>query len=175
MKPEEIEKESFRIILQEMGPHRFSPAELAIVQRVIHATADFEYAHLLRFSPGAIEAGINALRSGCKLVSDVQMITAGVKHSHLEKFGCQINCLIADPEIAHKARISGRTRSEVAMQQFGEDLSNAIVAIGNAPTALFEVIRLFEVENIRPALVIGVPVVVFIILKQRNLRKSFAA
>ena len=76
MKPEEIEQESFRIILEELGPHKFSPAELAIVQRVIHATADFEYARLLAFSPLAIERGIRALIGGCKVITDVKMVAA---------------------------------------------------------------------------------------------------
>ena len=158
MRPEEIEKESFRVILQEMGPQSFSPAELAIVQRVIHATADFEYAHILRFSHGAIEAGINTLRSGSKLVSDVRMIAVGVDRARLESFGCQITCLVDDPEVADIARKSGKTRSETAMLRFGKELANTIVAIGNAPTALFEVLRLYEAQKIRPALVVGVPV-----------------
>jgi precorrin-8X/cobalt-precorrin-8 methylmutase len=158
MKPEEIEQESFRIILQELGPHTFSAAELAIVQRVIHATADFDFARSLRFSQHAIEQGIAALRSGCHLVSDVQMIVAGVNRLRLERFGCTLHCLVHAPEVIDAARQSGKTRSEVAMQQFGKLLDGAVVAIGNAPTALFEVLRLFQEEHVQPALVIGAPV-----------------
>jgi precorrin-8X/cobalt-precorrin-8 methylmutase len=158
MKPEEIERESFRIILDELGPHAFSAAELAIVQRVIHATADFEFAHILRFSPGAIESGIQALRGGCKLISDVQMIAAGVSKPRLTPFGCQVHCLVDDSQVIELAKQTGKTRSEIAMQQLGPQLSGAIVAVGNAPTALFEVMRLFETERIQPALVVGVPV-----------------
>ena len=155
MKPEEIEQESFRIILEELGTHPFSAAELAIVQRVIHATADFDFARSLRFSQHAIEQGIAALRGGCPLVSDVKMITAGVNHAHL---GCAVQCLVDDPKVVDLARQNGKTRSEVAMQQFGKQLNGAVIAIGNAPTALFEVIRLVQEEGIQPALVIGVPV-----------------
>jgi precorrin-8X/cobalt-precorrin-8 methylmutase len=158
MKPEEIEQESFRIILDELGTHPFSAAELAVVQRVIHATADFDFARSLCFSPHAIEAGMAALRSGCLLVSDVQMIAAGVNRPRLEHFGCTMQCLVHDSRVINLARQSGKTRSEVAMQQFGKQLNGAVVAIGNAPTALFEVIRLFQEEGIQPVLVIGAPV-----------------
>jgi precorrin-8X/cobalt-precorrin-8 methylmutase len=158
MRPEEIEQESFRIILEEMGAHSFSPMELPIVQRVIHASADFEYARSLRFSSGAIESGIHALRGGCEVISDVQMIAAGINGQRLAYFGGKVRCLVADPEVANIAWQSSKTRSEIAMRLFGEQLSGAIVAIGNAPTALFEVLRLSSEAQIQPALVIGVPV-----------------
>jgi precorrin-8X/cobalt-precorrin-8 methylmutase len=158
MKPHQIEKESFRIILSELGEHSFTPQELPIVQRVIHATADFEFSEILQFSPQAIQSGISAIRNGCKLVSDVQMITAGVSRPNLEKFGCSLACRISHPEVIAQAKASQKTRSETAMQHFGPDLNNSIVLIGNAPTALFEVLRLHEERQITPALVIGVPV-----------------
>lgn len=158
MKPDEIERKSFKIILSELGPHSFSEAELAIVKRVIHATADFDYAHLLRFSPNAIEKGIQALRGGCRLICDVQMIAAGVSRIRLEQLGCPVLCRVDDAQVAELARQSGGTRSEAAMRQIGADLGGAVVAIGNAPTALLEVLRLCEAEAIRPALVVGVPV-----------------
>lgn len=158
MKPAEIEQESFRIILAELGTHTFPAAELAIVQRVIHATADFEYANLLQFSADAISNGIGALQGGCQLVSDVQMIVAGVNQPRLAKFGCRIRCLVDDPAVARIAQDQGKTRSEIAMQQFGAKLNGAIVAIGNAPTALLELLRMCAAEDIHPALVVGVPV-----------------
>jgi precorrin-8X/cobalt-precorrin-8 methylmutase len=158
MTPEEIEEESFRIILTELGQHSFSPSELAIVQRVIHATADFEYAHLLHFSPGAIESGMRALRGGSSLVCDVQMITAGASSTRLAHFGNRVYCRVNAPHVTVLAKQLGKTRSEVAMQDIGEGLDGAVVVIGNAPTALFEVLRLNREKMIRPALVIGVPV-----------------
>ncbi|MCE1252253.1 MAG: precorrin-8X methylmutase [Anaerolineae bacterium] len=158
MKPEEIEKESFRIILEELGPQTFSAAELAIVQRVIHATADFEYARLLQFSAEAITAGLNALRGGCPVICDVQMIAAGVNRQRLAAWGCQVYCAVNDPQVTDLAGLNGQTRSEVAMRLFGEKLNGALVAIGNAPTALLEVLRLNRAARILPALVVGVPV-----------------
>ncbi len=144
--------------LDEMGTNSFTEAELPIIQRVIHATADFDYAKLLRFSKHAIEKGIEALQSGCTIISDVQMIAAGVSQLKMDHFGCQITCAVSDPKIAELSRITGKTRSELAIHQYGELLNGSIVAIGNAPTALFEVLRLFKAEQIRPALVVGVPV-----------------
>lgn len=158
MKPEEIEKESFRIILNEMGPHSFSERELPIVQRVIHATADFEYRELIRFSPNAIDAAIRAIRSGCRVYSDVRMIEAGISRPLMESFGCVSGCYVNDANVAETAKRDGKTRSETAMRLIGADLENAAVLIGNAPTALFEVLRLYAEERIRPAFVVGVPV-----------------
>jgi precorrin-8X/cobalt-precorrin-8 methylmutase len=158
VKPEEIERESFRIILSEMGLHHFTEKELPIVQRVIHATADFEYAKILRFSSDAIRAGMTALRSGCSLFCDVQMIAAGVNQSRLESRGGNVFCRVNAPQIVEESRATGRTRSELAIRHFGSALNGSVVAIGNAPTALFEVIRLWKEECIKPALVIGVPV-----------------
>lgn len=158
MKPEEIERESFRIIREELGEQPFSAAELAVVLRVIHATADFDFCDLLRFSPAAIAEGIQSLRRGCRLVCDVQMIAAGVDRTRLQRFGCRVDCLVDAPDVETTARESDRTRAEVAMRSIGEGLSDAIVVAGNAPTALFEVIRLYETEQIKPALVVGVPV-----------------
>lgn len=158
MKPEDIEKESFRIILSEMGAHSFSERELPIVQRVIHATADFEMQQLIRFSPNAIDSAIRAIRSGCRVYSDVRMIEAGISRPLMESFHCVSGCYVSDPTVAAEAKRSGKTRSETAMRLIGRDLENAVVLIGNAPTALFEVLRLYEEEGIRPAFVVGVPV-----------------
>ncbi len=150
MKPEDIETESFRIILSELGHHNFSETELPIVQRVIHATADFDYAQFLRFSPNAIAEGIHALRSGCNIFSDVQMIAAGVNHSHLDRLGGQVMCRVNAPEVAEESCATGKTRSEIAMRQFGTKLNGSIVSIGNAPTALYEIIRLYKEEVLNP-------------------------
>jgi precorrin-8X/cobalt-precorrin-8 methylmutase len=157
MRPEEIETESFRIILQELGEHHFSAQELPIVQRVIHATADFEYAQLLTFSPSAISNGVNALRSGCRILTDVQMTAVGISQPYLQRFSSLVRCAVAEPETAALAQQAGITRSAAAIRRLAGDLPNAIVALGNAPTALFEVLRLAQ-EGYRPALVVGVPV-----------------
>ena len=158
MRPEEIEAESFRLIRQELGPHTFSPDELAVVMRVIHATADPECAQNLRFHPRAITSGLQALRSGCAILADVRMVEAGISRRYLAAVSCQIQCAIDDPEVARIARRSGETRSTIAMRHLREHMDGNILAIGNAPTALLEVVRLCRDEGVRPALTIGVPV-----------------
>jgi precorrin-8X/cobalt-precorrin-8 methylmutase len=158
MKPHEIEKESFRIILSEMKEHSFTAQELLIVQRVIHATADFDYQDLIRFSPQAIRKAITAIHSGAPVFSDVQMIAAGVSKNLLNSRGMEINCLINDSQVAKIAKDEGLTRSQTAMALLGKALNDAIILIGNAPTALFEVLRLYHQESVRPAFIVGVPV-----------------
>ncbi len=158
MKPEEIEPESFRIILEELGAHSFSAQELPIVQRVIHASADFEYAQLIAFSPTAIADGIRALRSGCKVLTDVQMAASGISQAHLRRFSGSVRCAIQEEETTSLAHAEGITRSTAAIRRMSADLNGAVVAIGNAPTALFELLRLVNEEGVRPALVVGVPV-----------------
>lgn len=158
MKPEDIERASFRIILQELGEHSFSPQELRIVQRVIHATADFEYAKLLAFSPTAIADGIRALRSGCQVLTDVQMIAVGISQTHLRRFYNTVRCVIQEPETSTLAKAEKITRAAAAMRRMSAELAGALVAIGNAPTALFEVLNLAQSTSLKPALIVGVPV-----------------
>ncbi|HTX79293.1 MAG TPA: precorrin-8X methylmutase [Longilinea sp.] len=158
MRPDEIEYESFRIILRELGDHSFSPQELPIVQRVIHATADFEYAKLLAFSSSAIADGIRALRCGCKVLTDVKMTAVGISQAYVRRFSGSICCVIQEPETMSLAQAEGITRSAAAIRRMSADLDGAVVALGNAPTALFELLRLVKDEGPRPALVVGVPV-----------------
>lgn len=158
MQPHDIERESFRIIQREMGAHEFNPQELQIVTRVIHATADFEYRHLLRFHPQAIASGIAALRRGAPIVVDVQMAQAGIGEGMVSFLGGRIVCDIRHPEVYEAAKTTGLTRSALAMRRNAAVIEGGIAVIGNAPTALLEVIRLIREEGAQPALVIGVPV-----------------
>jgi precorrin-8X/cobalt-precorrin-8 methylmutase len=153
-----IENESFRIIRAEMGPHAFGAAEEAIAVRVIHATADFDFVRTLRFSPGAVAAGVDALRGGGAIVSDVHMIEAGVSARLLDRLGGAIHCAIDAPAVYARAEREGTTRAVAAMRELTPHVDGGIVAIGNAPTALYEVLRLMDEEGIRPALIVGVPV-----------------
>ncbi len=155
-----IEDGSFAIIDREAGPHQFGPAEWQVVRRVIHATADFEFKTLLRFHPDAVHAGIAALRTGCPVLVDVKMIAAGLSEERLSAYGCAVHSFISDADVITAAKANNSTRAIEAMRKAHRRnlLSGAVVAIGNAPTALLEVVRLAREEAVRPALVIGVPV-----------------
>lgn len=155
-----IEEASFAVIDAEAGPHAFSPAEWQVVRRIIHATADFEFARTLAFSPGAVTAGVAALRTGAPVLADVQMIVAGLSRARLSAYGSEARCFIADAEVIAAARAAGCTRAAEAVRKASRLglLDGAVVAVGNAPTALAEVQRLVLEEGARPALVIGVPV-----------------
>jgi precorrin-8X/cobalt-precorrin-8 methylmutase len=154
-----IEDSSFAIIDAEAGAHEFRSDEWQVVRRVIHATADFEFKSLMRFSPDAIASGIAALTRGCPIVADVKMILAGLNEERLAAYGCKTHCFISDEDVIAEAKAKNSTRAIEAMrkaQRLGV-LDGAIVAVGNAPTALIETARLVD-EGARPALVIGVPV-----------------
>ena len=158
IQPDAIEAESFRIIEAEMGSHEFSVLEWPIVQRAIHATADFELGRSMVFHPRAVEAGIAAIRKGADVVADVQMIQAGISAGSLAEFGGRTRCYMADLDVAEKARAEGTTRAIQCMRKAARQAPGAVYAIGNAPTALLELVRLVEDAEANPALIIGVPV-----------------
>ncbi len=155
-----IEDDSFAIIDAEAGAHDFAPPEWQVVRRVIHATADFEFKELMRFSPGAVEEGVRALRGGCPIVADVKMILAGLNEDRLAAYGCRSHCFISDAEVIAAAKEAGSTRAIEAMRKAHREglLEGALVTVGNAPTALLEIARLVREAGARPALVLGVPV-----------------
>ncbi|MBI4230403.1 MAG: precorrin-8X methylmutase [Planctomycetes bacterium] len=158
LEPAAIEAESFRIIEEELGPHRFTPEEFQVVRRVIHASADFEFAKNLRFGKGAIASAVAALRGGCDVVCDVQMVQAGVSEARLKRFGGKARVFIADPDIVEEAKRLGITRAICAMRKAAQACPGAVYAIGNAPTALLEATRLALAGEMRPACIVGVPV-----------------
>jgi precorrin-8X/cobalt-precorrin-8 methylmutase len=155
-----IEDGSFAIIDDEAGAHGFAAAEWQVVRRVIHATADFEYQRLMHLTPGAIDAGIRALRGGCPVLVDVRMIAAGLNEDRLRAYGCRVFSYISDDDVIATAKQRNSTRAIESMRKAHRlgTLDGAVVAIGNAPTALLELVRLVREEGARPALVIGVPV-----------------
>jgi precorrin-8X/cobalt-precorrin-8 methylmutase len=155
--PLEIERRSFAIIDAEVGPHGYDEQQWPIVRRIIHTTADFEFATVTCFSPGAVAAGVAALRRGEKVLCDTNMGMAGVNKVRLAGFGSEIVCHVADAEIAREARARGVTRSLLAMRRGVLD-GCGIFLIGNAPTALFELLELVRSGQARPSLVVGVPV-----------------
>lgn len=160
----EIETGSFAIIDREIeeiyGGHRFSLQEWPIVRRAIHTTGDFEYAELFQFSSYAVKTGIAALKSGAPIVSDVSMIISGLNQNRLAHFSNQAHCFIRDNEVIRQAKAHQETRTIWAMRRARDLglLDGAIVGIGNGPTALIEVLRMVKEQEVKPALIIGIPV-----------------
>lgn len=156
--PLEIEKRSFEIITEELGDCPLLPGTEEIVKRCIHTSADFDYARNLCFSPGAVEAGLSALKEGAVIVTDTQMALAGIHKKSLSSLGGEALCFMSDPEVAKEAKERGVTRACVSMERAAGIGRPLIFAIGNAPTALLRLLELIEEGRVSPRLVIGVPV-----------------
>lgn len=157
LKPEEIESESFRIIDSEIGPHAFDEQQWAVVRRIIHTTADFELVESTQFAPGVIDKALAALRGGARILCDTNMVLSGVNKARLGKLCGRICCHVADLQVASEAKSAGLTRSTFALRK-GVAEGCTIFLIGNAPTALFELLRLVEAGEVQPDLIVGVPV-----------------
>ncbi len=157
--PADIERTSMSIITAELEAQGIvlPPEHAAVIKRVIHTTADFDYARSLRFTPRAVELGQAALLRGTPIVTDTNMARAGISKLGLEKLGCAAHCFMAEPEIARLAKEQSATRAAVSMEKAARDYPGAVLAVGNAPTALLRIAQLME-QGLRPALVIGVPV-----------------
>ena len=158
IKPMDIEKRSFEIITELLGDTKIAPENELVVKRVIHTSADFDYAQNLVFSEGAVAKGIEALRSGCDIVTDTQMARAGINKTILGKLGGEVHCFMSDPDVAAEAKARGITRAIVSMEKAATLEKPCIFAIGNAPTALIAIKELMEAGKLHPALIIGVPV-----------------
>ena len=158
MKPEEIETESFRIIDEEAGEHGWGESEWQIVRRAVHTSADFDYVQSMVMSDGAIEKAQAAIRSGAGIVTDTNMALSGISKERLISFGSTVVCHVADSDVGALAKRESVTRSIVAMRKAVTDPHNRIFVIGNAPTALFELLRLIEAGQASPMLIIGLPV-----------------
>ena len=156
----DIEKKSFEIIDSEIGPHGYNEMQWAIVRRVIHATADFDFAGKgkILFHEKALDSVFDAIRSKCTIVTDVDMVLAAINKKSLSDLGLKTVCYVSDGKVAEEARRLGMTRSETAMRHAAKEMDGGIVAIGNAPTALYEVINMVKGGVTRPALVVGIPV-----------------
>ena len=157
--PADIERTSISIITRELDELGLNPPPetAAVVKRVIHTTADFDYAKNLRFTPGAVQAAVRALQRGAVIVTDTNMALAGISRPGLAKLGCEAVCYMADPAVAEAAKQAGTTRAVAAMHRAAREHPGAILAVGNAPTALLTIAEEIE-AGLRPALVIGVPV-----------------
>jgi precorrin-8X/cobalt-precorrin-8 methylmutase len=158
MKPDEIEKLSFQIIEQEIGAHNLANQQWLIVRRMIHTSADFEYKKMVRFHPDAIKAGLDAIRSGKKIITDTNMARVGIRKKELDQFGASTACFMNDPAVHRQAKASSITRAKVAVDMAVEDMKGGIYVVGNAPTALMRLVELVKEQKARPALIIGLPV-----------------
>jgi Precorrin isomerase len=158
IKPMDIEKRSFEIITELLGDRKLDSENELVIKRVIHTTADFDYADNLVFSEHAVSKGIEALKAGCDIVTDTQMARSGINKTVLEKLGGTVHCFMSDPEVAAEAKARGITRAVVSMEHAARLTKPLIFAIGNAPTALMRLRELMDAGEVHPALVIGVPV-----------------
>ena len=165
--PMEIEKRSMEII--ESGLPADIPQEnKAVVKRVIHCTADFDYAENLTFSKDAVKNALEALRRGCDIVTDTQMALAGINKAAAAKLGCTVHCFMSDPDVAEQAKERGCTRAVVSMEKASKLNKPLIFAIGNAPTALLKIREMIDAGEIAPVLVIGVPVGFVNVVESKN-------
>lgn len=157
--PEQIESRSFAIIESELPKDREIDAlQKPIIKRVIHTTADFDYLENLKFSEGAVERALAALKGGACIVTDTNMAKAGVNKASLAKLGGEVYCYMADEDIAAEAEKRGCTRATLCMDKAAKLERPLIMAVGNAPTALIRICELISEEKLKPELVIGVPV-----------------
>ena len=159
-KGQSIEDASMQMIENEIGSHNYNEKEWPIVRRIIHSTADFDFAksNAIIFHPDAIQSGINALKNGCSIVVDVNGVSGLFNKQNLKDFGNKIVCKISDEEVVSQAKKEGKTRSQVSMRLSKSEMEGGVVVIGNAPTALLEVIKMINEKVVKPALVIGIPV-----------------
>lgn len=158
IEPSKIEAQSMAIIREELGEHSFPPHELPVVLRCIHTSADFDYAKNLRFTPSAVEIGVEAIKRGCTIVTDTQMAFSGINKKILQRFGCQIKCFMSDADVAEEAKQRGVTRALICMERASQLEGEVMVVIGNAPTALVQICKLAEEGKFTPTLVVAAPV-----------------
>jgi len=156
--PQAIEAKSMEIIEGLLAGQAWSEAERQVVKRVVHTTGDPEFAKLIKIHPLGVEAGIEAIQRGASIITDVEMVCSGVNKKNLAKAGGSVKCFLNDPQVPARAKEWGTTRTMAALRSHRDEIAGNIVAIGNAPTALIEIMRLNQEEGIRPALIVGCPV-----------------
>ena len=159
-KGQSIEDESMQIIENEIGSHSYNEQEWPIVRRIIHSTADFDFArdNKIIFHKDAIKNGLKALKNGSSIVVDVNGIIGLLNKQNPKDFGNNVICNISEPSIMKAAKEAGKTRAQMSMRIAKEDMNGGIVVVGNAPTALLEVMEMIREGITKPALVIGIPV-----------------
>ncbi|MFO7802484.1 MAG: precorrin-8X methylmutase [Desulfovermiculus sp.] len=157
--PQNIESQSMAIIDQEVPePRSFCGLQWPVVRRMIHASADFELLSLVRFHPEAVQAGIDAMSRGCRIVTDTRMARAGITQSRMRRLGCQVTCLLDLPGVDEDAKARDTTRSAAGMEKAAKSGEPTLFVIGNAPTALFTLLHTMQTTSQQPALIVGMPV-----------------
>ncbi|MBO4298402.1 MAG: precorrin-8X methylmutase [Clostridia bacterium] len=156
--PMDIERESFATITRELGDRVLDPEQEPIIKRVIHTTADFDYADTLYFSPNVVEKAKAAIRGGATIVTDTQMAFSGINKKTAARFGCEVKCFMSDEDVAQEAQKLGVTRARVSVDKAARLGKDLIYVVGNAPTALIRLRELIDEEGLRPKLIVGVPV-----------------
>ncbi|HEY78681.1 MAG TPA: hypothetical protein G4O09_06175, partial [Dehalococcoidia bacterium] len=157
--PEDIEQRSMAIVESLLATTPgIGEKERLVVRRVVHASGDPQVASLLKFGPSAISNGLNALARGSSIFTDVRMVATGINSRLVAACGCSLTCAMAEMEEQEPSKENNTTRAAAAMYQLGERLNGAIVAIGNAPTALLALLDLIDHAQVKPALVVGMPV-----------------
>ena len=159
-KGQSIEDESMQIIENEIGSHSYNEHEWPIVRRIIHSTADFDFArdNKIIFQKNAVQSGLDALKNGCSIIVDVNGIVGLMNKQNPKDFGNNVICNISEPSLIEEAKKENKTRAQMSMRIAKEDMNGGIVVIGNAPTALLEVMEMVKEGITKPALVIGIPV-----------------
>lgn len=170
--PGEIEKRSFDMITNELGDRILSPEQEPIIKRVIHTTADFEYADTMVFSEDAVIRALKALEDGACIVTDTQMVKSGIHKKTLDRFGGEVFCFMSDEDIEKAAKRNGTTRALASMDKAVSLNRKVIFAIGNAPTALIRIYELINEGKLQPELVIGVPVGFVNVIQSKELIMS---
>lgn len=165
LQPQIIEDRSFSIISDEAGSHGWNPDEWAVIRRLVHTSADFDYIADTIISPGALEAGVAAIRDGANIITDTKMALCGISSARLAAYGNRVTCLISDERTQRRARETGTTRAlaavDLVFELFFRNASDSgIWVLGNAPTALFRLLEKLEQEPKlpRPRLVVALPV-----------------
>ena len=159
-KGQSIEDESMQIIENEIGSHPYNEQQWPIVRRIIHSTADFDFArdNKIIFHKTAVQSGLDALKNGCSIIVDVNGIIGLMNKQNPKDFGNNVICNISEPSLIETAKKENKTRAQMSMRIAKEDMNGGIVVIGNAPTALLEVMEMIKEGITKPALVIGIPV-----------------
>lgn len=170
--PAQIEARSFEIITKELGNRTFPEDQAQVIKRVIHTTADFEYADNLKFSPGAVAAALKAMQQGCRIITDTNMVKAGINKEKVASLGGEVNCFMADLDVKEAAVQRHTTRAVASMEKAAMLKEDCIFAIGNAPTALIRLYELIEEGLIKPKLIIGVPVGFVNVIQSKELIMS---